>query len=192
MHYLFFLLVLITLTSFTTPKYQKYAYKLMNSYSKQITKEANIEIIGTGGSMRKDVEKVTLHFVSHQKMDLESARKLYVKIVEGFLNKINTNEQIQPYLHNRPFTISNLDIKISFWDNKSKHFDEKSVAFVYFAKNKIYYSYFFENTDSLEDLHGETYEEALKAIYGNEYVPQTMSSTSSEKSKSVAVIFVGE
>lgn len=64
-------------------------------------------------------------------MNLEEARRLYVEVVEDFLNRINNNKEIRSYLHDYPFTIKNLDLMIHFSEDTN---DENSLMVLFNTK----------------------------------------------------------
>ena len=47
-----------------------------------------------------------------KKLNLEESRKLVVSIVEDYLEAINKNEELRPFLRDYPFTAKNLGIMV--------------------------------------------------------------------------------
>lgn len=161
-----FFLILISfsfISFYREPTHCRLANKFMNEFSYKVKKEKNLSLIGRGGSMMKNVEEIFFHFVSPVTYDLDNARRFYVETVENFLEEINNNKNIMPYLKNYPFTISNTDIIISF-DETSCQFG-KGVALIFRTKNgHIFYQTYDLETGKYRELHEEPYEVAREIV----------------------------
>ncbi len=156
---------------FASPKYDKLAHRLMFDYAKTLRVDKGFALSAFGGSMRHDIEKISLNFISFDHLDVEGARKQYVEVVEGLLRRVNADEKIRPYLHNYPFTAENVKIMIGFEDKKRQIRADGCVAHMFVTRRNIisYLAYDQEKQDYY-DLHEETYEEALKIVCGDNLV----------------------
>ena len=116
--------------------------------------------------MMGDIQAVALGFASYKALNVDEARKLYVNIVEEYLHRVNCNEEVRPYLHNYPFTINNLEFNIEFDESNGRMKSDGHVAYVSFiaSRNLIFYSSYDYKTHKFQDLHQESYEEALKIV----------------------------
>jgi len=127
---------------------------------KQLKKENGLYLAGGGGALMHNVKEISLMFACYQQMSVAEARNLYVKVIEGYLQRINQNEEIRPYLDQYPFTWGNLDIKFMFQDT-NKHFPKEGVAIIIRGKaNQIVYCGY--DGEDFYDLHRETPEQAIK------------------------------
>ncbi|MBS0615576.1 MAG: hypothetical protein JSR58_03370 [Verrucomicrobia bacterium] len=139
----------------------------MGSYGKEIRKQYGLELTKVGGRMMIDIEVFDIGFARKEKATIDEARQLATKITEGFIQKINSDEEIRPYLHDFPITRKNVNIHIRF--DKSKN-EPKGSPFAYYvtvANNKIYYDA-YDNSDpsngQIVDFVQEPYDQALKIV----------------------------
>jgi len=173
--------------------YLKYVKEITNSFVNEMESEYGFHCIGGGGSMPKDVEKIQVIFITHQKSTIKDAREIEIKAITKLLDKINAHEKIRPFLREFPFGPSRVGVSISFQDKEDHYYLENSVAYVFLAKSKIFYCSaekikemvpggcdcsdpdniidfppVEEEVEKLVDLFEEPYEEALKIISTNE------------------------
>ena len=108
---------------------------------------------------------IILSFQGCYRLDVSAARRLYIDGVEDLLHRYNTDKVVRPYLHNFPFTLSNLDIALLL-ENRSGGFVPRNfVASVFNVDNRIIYCYFDEEQNGLLDLHEESYEDAVRIVH---------------------------
>lgn len=152
-----------------TPKYVQLADQLQTEFTKQVYQEEHLPCWMIGGSMMNDIQVMSLGFESYQKVNIDQARKLYVKLTQKFMDKINNNTEIRPYLHTYPFTPDNAKIKLMFSDIQTNKFVSKPyIASVMATRGKVFYDvYEPTNPKGLETIHSETYEEAFKIVNQN-------------------------
>ncbi len=130
--------------------------------AKKLYEQQGLLQIGHSAQMMTDIERLGLSFQYFHEVDENEARKLLFAAAREYLAAINGNEEIQQYLHNRPFTLDNVEISIFFQkpDRSTVLAPKISVAeaegneFRYFVKNR--------ETDLLKPLLKETYQEALQ------------------------------
>ena len=166
MRYIACLLLLLVLCSYREPNHVRAIDKLMSSYSKQVKKQWGLRLAGRGGAMMYDVKEVTLAYNCTANVTLEEARKIYVNLVEGFVDLVNKDEPVRPYLHNYPFLPSNFDCSIIFVGENGRFHANEKITCVSKVKEKIYYSGYDPVKDMLYDIHAEPYEEAVRLVRG--------------------------
>mgnify|MGYP007027865603 CR=1 FL=1 len=165
-----FVCILIVLSSlinfsFKEPKYCKLSDKILNEYSKELKQQKEMILIGHGGAMMNDIQEVCMHYISYDRLSVEEARKLYINLANGLLEKYNADEKIRPYLHNFPFSYNNLDIMIAFEDKLSRRrLDDGSVALIFVAKDNLFYDGYDSTTDKLYTLYKEPYAKAVEIV----------------------------
>lgn len=76
----------------------------------------------------KYINRIRLDFESMDSLDVWDARKLLVDIVEEFLDRINGNVRIFPYLARTPMTAADLEIYINFDSFQNKYVDLQTVG----------------------------------------------------------------
>lgn len=140
------------------PLYITYVHQLQQSYAKEVQK-SGLYLYGGGGQLMNDVQKISLSFMIEKHVNVDEARRLYVKYAEPFRQMVNEDRKIRPYLHNYPATINELDFSLGFLDNDFQQVCPRNIVHVFHANGKIcYYAY-----NSIK-VHHETYEEALKIV----------------------------
>ncbi len=153
--------------SYQKSEHCKIIDRITYKYLKEYILPQGLDCICIGGSMMGDIQAVALGFVSYKALNVDEARKLYVNIVEEYLHRVNCNEEVRPYLHNYPFTINNLEFTIRFSHPNGKRIaDNEHVAHMFFIKsrNLLFYTSYDYKIDDFQDLHKESYEEALKIV----------------------------
>lgn len=148
------------------PEYVKFANNLTSQFCSEVSKPKGLALTGYGGALMYDVKKINLHYDSHECLNLEEARKLYVEIAEKYLAYINDNEDIRPYLHDYPFTIKNLELAIAFRGRSGKRCNNGCIAFIFrnLKTSEIIFRTSDEDGKKLIPFHQEPYEEAKRIV----------------------------
>jgi hypothetical protein len=121
----------------------------------------DLYLFGSGGAFLDDIKAFHFYFISFEKMEIDEARKLAVDLTENLLYQINSDSELQPYLHQTPFGYKDILISITFRDyEQSNYVNPPSIALLIISNNKIYYDVFNPFTDKLCDLHSESYQRA--------------------------------
>ena len=166
------LLVLYSFCYSQSSNHIKEASRILNEYSKEIKEKYGLFTIGSGGAMMNDVKELDLHFEGISKITVSEARKLYIDIVEGLIEKVNNDKKARPYLHEYPFTYKNVKIRINFFKSPdfcmANRVDNGFVSSISILQNGFvcYYTYDYtkEEYKRFIKLHKEPYEEALKIV----------------------------
>jgi hypothetical protein len=162
--YLIACCITLSLMSFLSfhsePKYIKLKNRIVADYAKQLRQENGLYLAGGGGVLMHNVKEISLMFACYKQMSVSEARNLYVKVIEGYLQQINQNEAIRPYLDQYPFMWSNMDVQIMFQD-ANNHFPGEGVAAIFQGKDGII-MYRGHNASGFYHLHSETPEQAIK------------------------------
>lgn len=140
----------------------KMLYRFINRQGKRLEQKYQMKqcAVGLGGV------QVWLMALSFQRygdpLTEEEARKLIINCVNDFLDAVNNDEQIRPFLKDYPFTAKNLDLKIlNYSKNQILHYFPH-VAIVTNTRGKIG---FFTQTPSTEcGYHTEKYETYDEAV----------------------------
>jgi len=74
------------------------------------------------------IRHVRLHYSSQQIIELEEARDQLVFVVDGLLEKINSNPIVNTMLLHRPFTSKDLEVHITYESYYGLHVDPNKVA----------------------------------------------------------------
>ncbi len=134
----------------------------------QLEKEKGLIAIGTGGGMMGDIYNMGISFQYFQPLNLEESRKLLVYTVQTYLNNINSNKEVRPYLHNYPFPIKNIEIRIWGRQPNGDILPPNQLGYICALDGVL--SYESSKSGKFEPrkiLLEETYEEALKIVEEN-------------------------
>jgi hypothetical protein len=164
---LFFLLFLFTSFGYREPKYCKMVNCITKSYVKEIAAPRKLILTGYGGAMVSDIQSIILRFSSFDALDVDAARKLYVEIMDRYLQCINAHEKIRPHLHNFPFDIDNIELSIEFLDPQCLMRKDGHVTLMFIGRNHtLHYDAYDPVAQDFYTLEEETYEEARRKVTG--------------------------
>jgi hypothetical protein len=142
------------------PVYVHYAHEIMDSFAEEMHQEFGLVCTGKGGAMaRGDVEEMALSFIAYREASVREAGDLEVMVTERFLQKINQDERIKPFLHTHPFKADRAEVSISF-ESPDGHPQRRGVSYVSQYRNKIHYRKKNPLKKGLENLGDQPYEEA--------------------------------
>ena len=161
------LLALIVFSCERAPQHIQIADRIADDFSCGIKKTYGLHLFGYGGAMMEDVKKFNFAFECTQHVDVAGAREIFVRNIENFLARVNSNPEIRPYLHDYPFTIDNLEFSIAFYDTKGNSAKPPFIAYVSIIRGSIYYCVHNpEKITKLENFYVEPYEEAVRIVNG--------------------------
>lgn len=131
-----------------------------------IEKKYNIQPIGSGAAMPGgNIKKLSLDFNAKGPFSKAHLRVVLIGCANELLNQINTNEKVQRYLANNPFTIRNVQIVIYNYDKDRRRVYDPEISTADISEGILTYQtkdeksiYGYKNT------YTETYEEALQAL----------------------------
>ena len=145
--------------------------RILSEYSKEMQRKYDLVTVGSGGAMMKDIEMLGLRFNTAKKLTIPEARKLYVNVIEGLINKTNNDKKARPYLHDYPFTQKNVNIMISFYKSHpfiiQNRMNDGFITLIFISRGNICYNIYDPTKDEykrLVTIHEEPYEEALKIV----------------------------
>lgn len=154
------------------PPYITIADKITANTINIIEKKYPLTCIGEGGGMMKCVEMMSISFTCNRILEKNEARRLIVDAAEIYLNQINSNEQIRPYLKNYPFTIENIEIRIFISDAKGYDVYDPNIAVVsVIDKNVLYKTQEKDQKYGYKSRVFESYEEAKNIVKGKDATP---------------------
>ncbi len=147
------------------PIYIRYVDEVTETFLKEVYKKYGFECEATGGGMPHDVEEIEVSLDANQTATIEEARELEIKLTERFAQIINAHEKIRPFLREYPFPAGRVSVMISFKIPKKAKMVDDNVAFVFQAKNKIFYRGLNPDNQYVpKRLKDEPYEEALRIV----------------------------
>ena len=160
----FFSVFLLSSNNLKSKSYSKLANKITASTALKLKKEKELYLIGTGGQMMDDIQMMAMSFEYFHQVDVKEGRKLLIFSIEMYLDAINNDNKIHPYLHEYPFTAKNVEIRI--WCHNPDGSDVPSDKIYYISSIDGVLSFYIDDPEnySRKTIHEETYEEALQAI----------------------------
>lgn len=145
-------------------------------------------LIGNGGEMMGNIQRICLDFDLHQHADIVEARKRIIGLAEEFLTIINQDEALRPYLCNYPFDYRNVGISIMFKDKNNDPYED--LALVMNVEDRIGYSKNPGPKKPFEKILREKYVDALAAVKeGRTDVPKLEMPTETTRPKPHVKIF---
>lgn len=170
-----FTLVILLLLSACHKSHSDLADEQISCYAKKAYQEKRIVLEGSGGAMMNDIKEFAMSFQCSQHLNLEQTRALIVQIVDEFLQQVNENEKIRPYLHDYPLTVNNVSLMIGFRNHQNLRPSKEHIALAYTHKDKIYYSHWdstkLESSKFCDDLD-ESFNDAVKIVMQQENKPE--------------------
>lgn len=143
----------------------KAANNVMSAHAEDMFKQYGLKVNGAGGAMLTNIKSLLLNFEGRgHYYNLEETGRVYVNCVEGFIAKINSDEDIREYLHQYPVSLKNIELRIRFTDPETYKLDSRFVSFVYLVNGKIFYEVDDPDSPDFKRLHQEPYEEALRIV----------------------------
>jgi hypothetical protein len=146
---------------------EQLANQVIRQAFSQLRKEKDLEPFGEGGQMMHQIQMLALSFSYYKPLDIEQAREMLIYVSTTFLDIINKNEKIRPYLDNYPFDLKNIEIRIVVRGGDKS--DPDKLVFVSMHRGVLGYDIREFGTILLKEFYRETYEEAVERLaYQNE------------------------
>ena len=116
--------------------------KIIKTFAKVARDEYRLRLWGQGGGCQDGVNTLFFHFVSDELVDVNQARRLYLRTLDRLLGLINSDESLRPFLKHYPFTNRDIDLSISFFVNGilNNEPEPPNIVYVSGANNLIIYS----------------------------------------------------
>ncbi len=138
--------------------------KITDQYKKKVVLDENLVVLGEGGGMMGDIQCVILTFNSFRKINIPEARKLIVKLEQEFLQMLNVNKDVRPFLHDFPVQSRNFELSLIFSTLDNNLILPPYLANVFVLNGKIYYNTYNKEKKMMELEYSELYDEALKIV----------------------------
>jgi hypothetical protein len=128
----------------------------------QNAKDQGFGILGSGGSMMKQVEEISVSFIADGELNVEQVRRQFLELVVPFVNEIASSVDLQQYLAQPEYPERAANISITYQDQTHKSPRPPFIAHVMMVKGKIYYAVSDSPNAAYRDVYEETYQEALQ------------------------------
>jgi hypothetical protein len=170
MKFFYYLLVLIpflfTACEFNRSEESRVAHEIIYETYSDIRATYNLEIAGISERAAHDGTRayrtLGIMFSSNQYIDKEKGRQLLFAISKLFLEKINTNPKIQPFLSDKPFTEKNIQIIIVVEPVDRVKLSKSELVSFYIGEFGVIFTYSIPDVEYGARDEIETIEEARK------------------------------
>lgn len=147
------------------PQYCKYANKITNAFRHSVKEKYHLVPTSYGGSFMGNISVISqMYSVYDKKYDVDEARALLVNCTQEYLNQINQDEKIKPYLSHVPFSENGLEFSIYFHKARFEYVDSEFVAGAILINGELHYSSYDHEKKKFVDVHRESYEEAVRIV----------------------------
>lgn len=139
------------------------------TFAKNVKKTDQLELFMYGGGLYEKINSLNIGFISHELVDIDSARRMYVDLSNRFLNYVNSDPNLSQYSSVFPFTNAQLNLVIMYkpYVNQinSPFISGVSMGEMYLPKREsIFYHQNDPYTGKSEIVLIESYNKALEIL----------------------------
>lgn len=106
--------VMLLLSCRREAQYVTLTNKRTFAFAKEVYESDNLVMYGYGGGFWERINNLSVYYISPLRPDMDEARRLYVEIATRYLDAINQDESLRPYLNVYPMTFNELELMIVF------------------------------------------------------------------------------
>ncbi len=119
-----------------------------------------------GGRWYSTIHEISLEYTTTQYrfQTIDEIRKFFIPLVEEYLQPLNEERSIRPYLSNFPFDTNNLELGITFYDLDRMRLQIPWICYVSSIEGKIVYFGLHPGKQTTTLLYSETFEEAKRIL----------------------------
>jgi hypothetical protein len=144
--------------------YPEIAHAITLRTAKQFQAEKGLALQGTGGGMIDQVNLLEMFLVHFHPLEVVEARKLALFTVDRFLENINADEDVRPYLNNYPFKIEDITIFLSFHNPDNTPVEPGKLEHIVIGRGRFAYKTRNKETGRLMTLFEESISEARENV----------------------------
>lgn len=176
MKFIIILLLLIIIAS-CDPPYNEYIPYLPNKQSQanevrnqafvQLQRDKELYPFGIGSQMMNQIEMLGLYFQYYKEINIDEARELLMTAATVFLDVINKNEHIRPFLSCFPFKPNNIEIQIYLTNLDGSQMPPEKLCVATMTNGVLEYMANQAGTHRSLTIYTETFDQAdskLKAL----------------------------
>ena len=169
---IFILLFVVTLATevFALSEREELSNQILAKVGNELIEKYSLSLNGFGGSIHDGIRSMSLMFSIQKPLSKSEARKLLIECMLHLLDRVNSDEEIRPYLEEYPFPYKGADITIFIknFSGKALYYPEIHSVSAY-DNGRIYF-----HTKDINERYGykteesETFEEALEIVQSEE------------------------
>ena len=164
--------ILISIFSWFFVKEPAKSYnEIIQSHEKYANDKFDFKSFYNGYSYPDKFSEISIGFKTMGPGEIKKSRKIIIDLANDLLKRINNQEALQNYLSNRPFTVKNISISITFTDDKGRSWIKSDVegnnddlTDTTLSNGRIIYYILLNRKGPSTIIFEETYEEALKRV----------------------------
>lgn len=163
----FFSLNGFIMNKYAPPPYVQISDQLSNKTAKILEEKYHLNLIGTGGGLFKCVNMLSLSFNIQGSLSKDDLRKILIDGVNTFLNEINNDINIRPYLKRYPFLAEDVEIKLFIVDSQRREVFHPEISVAIARSGELVYKTESEQNKTrygYESVNKEKFEDALKIV----------------------------
>ncbi|MES2121627.1 MAG: hypothetical protein V4492_02475 [Chlamydiota bacterium] len=149
------------------PSRQSLVNEVTNKTIVKLKTESNLRACGIGSGMMNQIRMLAISFYYYNEVDVEEARELLMTAGMTFLNTINSNEKIHPFLQNHPFMPNNIQIAIFLRNPDGSSPDIDKLSVISMTNGMLTYRTHHSSNGRLSTVFEETFEEAQAKLNGD-------------------------
>jgi hypothetical protein len=160
----FFLAGCLTQNRYQPSNKEQLANEIILKVASELRKKTNLHPCGSGGQMMNEIKMLALAFDCYAPLDISEGRKLLIVAVNEFVDAVNADEQIRPYLFNYPFEAKNIEIRIFIQNPDGSQFGQDRLCVISAIDGMLKYKMNDPEGPLFKIVYEETYEEAVQKI----------------------------
>ncbi len=138
--------------------------QLIDRFAEEMENDLGLSCDGTGGKFHDKLEYIEMSFNLVGRATVNEARQWAIYVHKRFLDTLNADENLRPYLIEFPFPPDRAGVSIAFCNPDGSKQSGGSVYYISLIGDLLSYSSIDAFNDRFLSLHKEEYEDALKKV----------------------------
>ena len=145
------------------PHYEVIANQITLDTAKRLKERYGLNAVGIGGGMMDDIKKMNLSLRSTKSLSIDEGRELILSCIDTYLDQVNSNEKVRPFLNIYPFAENNVGVTIFVDRRENGELVVGRIASIFNSGGKIHFRAVKSELQN-EEVLSETYEEAREIV----------------------------
>ncbi len=148
-----------------TQPHMRILYRIIKQQDKKFQKKG-FSLIAHGGQWPSVINKINMEYrtTQYRFQTIDELRRFFIPLYEEYLQPFNDEPSIRPYLSNFPLDTRNLQLGISFYNEKNTTVCMPWFCRVASSEGRIVYLGLTSLKQGIQLLHAETFEEAKRIL----------------------------
>jgi hypothetical protein len=150
--------------SFKKIDYNHQVHTITSNFEKYVKENYNFDMIsGSTGSNHEDIYVCNFAFAKFTFVSKNEAMVILYDLEESFLNYINSDIPLKPYLHNYPYTYNDIEFTFMYFTNL-ENMPPQTFESISHKKNVVEISVYNKETQIRKTLYRAKYKEFLEDV----------------------------